>query len=241
MLNQFNELTRRPARTITSRAALRKWGVRLAALALAVMCALPVAAANPPSNRVVVMDPAGDAVFPYDLYNAPVPPYIDVVKASISSQRDLFHFELQVNAEVPLNADPGFTPSVNHLGITFGVLTDRKTAGSPFVFFGQTDVYHFNYLVGALYSVADSGVGLGLGWHGFLIDASTFTAVEIPLQIRGDTLVLETSAASLGNPVSFDWAVGSECDPVSIPDEKTKSVLLVDYVPDHGVASWPAQ
>jgi hypothetical protein len=147
-----------------------------------------------------------------------------------------------MNSQIPANADPGFTPSVNHLGAIFGILTDRKTAGGePFKFFGQTDTYRFNFLVGALYSAANSGIGLDLGWSGFLIDASTFTAVAIPVEIRGDTLVFETSAASLGNPASFDWVVGSECDPVPIPEEQIKSVLLVDYAPDHGVATWPAQ
>ncbi len=115
-----------------------------------------------------------------------------------------------------------------------------SVATALFVFFGQNDNYHFNYLVGALYSVADSGVGLGLGWRGFLIDVSTFTAVEVPLSIRGNTLTIEVSADALGNPASFNFAVGSECDPVPIPDEKNKSVLLVDYAPDHDYATWPA-
>lgn len=238
---QFAKFNRRQDRAVTCRGVFRRFSVGVAGMALAGCLAVPTGASAGPANTSEVLDAAGDAVFPYDLYHAPVPPYIDVVRASVSSKQGVFHFELQVNADVPANADPGFTPSVNHLGITFGVLTDRRTAGSPFVFFGQNDVYHFNYLVGALYSVADSGIGLGLGWHGFLIDVSTFTAVEIPLQIHGDTLVFETSAASLGSPVSFDWAVGSECDPVSIPDEKTKSVLLVDYVPDRDTASWSAQ
>jgi hypothetical protein len=54
-------------------------------------------------------------------------------------------------------------------------------------------------------------------------------------------MIFETSAAALGNPSSFDFVVGSECDPVPIPEEKHKSALLVDFAPDHGVATWPAQ
>ena len=57
----------------------------------------------------------------------------------------------------------------------------------------------------------------------------------------GDTLIFEMSAASFGEPGSFQWAVGCECDPVTIPEEKHKVVLMVDYTPDHGYASWPAQ
>lgn len=242
MNDKFYGLTRSLSRSVAPRATPKKLRAALAGMAWAVCLALPVAAANPASTTSTFVDPTGDALFPFDLYNASVPPYLDIVEVSVSSARGVFHFEIKMSSDIPANADPGFTPSVNHLGATFGIVTDRKTAGGePFKFFGQTDTYRFNYLVGALYSVADSGVGLGSGWHGFLIDATTFATVEIPLKIHGDTLVFETGSASLGNPTSFDWAVGSECDPVPIPEEQTKSVLLVDFAPDHGVATWPGQ
>jgi len=237
MNHNFDELTitKQMPQSVTRRAALKKL---TAGIALATLLALPAAAA-PNAQTSTVLDSAGDALFPFDLYgNAAVPPYLDIVRVSVSSSRGVFHFEIQMNAEIPANADPGLTPSVNHLGATVGILTDRKTAGA-YTFFGHTDVYHFNFLVGALYSAADSGIGLDLGWSGFLIDVSTFT--EIPVQIRGDTMIFETSAASLGDPTSFDWVVGSECDPVPNPEEKRKSVLLVDFAPDHDYASWPAQ
>src|SRR6185503_12083944 len=120
--------------------------------------------------------------------DAPVPPYLDAVRVSLSYSRGIFHFEIQMNGQIPVHPSPGLTPSVNHLGGTIGIMTDRKTA-SRLKFRGQTDTYHFNFLVGGLYSFADSGVGLPLGWSGFFIDMATFTAVPIPLQIRGDTLV----------------------------------------------------
>jgi hypothetical protein len=239
MNNPLNEVKRRIEAILTGNSFLNKFGASVGAVALT--AALPVAAASPTSLASSMTDPAGDAVFPYDLYGAPVPACLDVTKASVTLTHGVFQFEIQVACDIPANADPGFTPAVNHLGNTFGILTDRKTAGTPFKFFGQTDTYHFNYLVGALYSVADSGIGLDLGWQGFLIDGSTFTAVEVPLRIHGNTFTIEVSADALGNPASFEWAVGSECDPVSIPDEKTKSVLLVDYTPDHGTATWPAR
>jgi hypothetical protein len=239
--NKLCKRTRHLARPFTARAAVRNLTAALAVLALTLVCVPDHAfggGSNPKVLTSLVLDPAGDAVFPFDLYNAPVPPYLDMVAVSVSSWRGVFHFEIQMNATIPANPFPGFTPSVNHLGATFGILTDRKTAGSAFKFFGQTDSYHFNFLVGALYSFADSGVGLPLGWTGFFIDVSTFAAVPIPVQIQGDTLVFETSAASLGNPTSFQFVVGCECDPVPIPVEKTKSVLLPDFAPDHDYASW---
>jgi len=239
MSTKFDELTKSLARSVTRRAALKKFGVGLAGTALALLLALPSAATDPKAQTSTVFDPAGDAVFPFDLYGAPVPPYLDVISASVSYSQGVFHFEIQTASDIPANGDPGFTPSVNHLGATFGISTDRTTKGKPYKFFGHTDTYHFNFLVGALYST-DSGVGLESGWSGFLIDVNTFTVAAIPVQIRGDTMIFETSTAALGNPSSFDFVVASECDPVPIPEEKHKSALLVDFAPDHDYASWPA-
>jgi hypothetical protein len=243
MNNQFEKLNNSMAESVTREATAKKFRVvvKLAGAVLGVLLTLASSAANQTPGTSTIFDAAGDAMFPFDLYNAPVPTYLDIVRVSVSSRHGVFHFEIQMNTEIPADPSPGFTPNVNHLGVTMGIVTDRRTAGEPFKFFGQTDTYRFNFLIGALYSFADSGIGLNLGWSGFLIDASTFTAVKIPLEIRGDTLVFETSALSLGNPSFFDWAAGSECDPVPISDEKTKSTLLVDFAPDHGVVTWFAE
>lgn len=238
----MNKQCNQDSDTVTPRSSRRwKWKLFLSVVAaVALSATLPVTAANPTAPTSAITDAAGDAVFPFDLYGAPVPAYIDITGASVTLTRGVFRFGIQVATDIPANADPGFSPAVNHLGVTFGILTDRMTSGSAFVFFGQNDSYHFNYLVGALYSVADSGVGLGLGWRGFLIDVSTFAAVEVPLTIRGNTFTVEVSADVLGNPASFNYVLGAECDPVPIPDEKTKSVLLVDFAPDHDYATWPS-
>jgi hypothetical protein len=233
------ELTKDLARSVTRRQAFKKFGLGLASLALALALARPVAAVNPASNTSSVSDAAGDAVFPSDLYDGPVPPWIDVVEASVTLTRGVFHFEIKVNADIPANADPGLNPPVNHLGSTFLIQTDLATAGRA-KFFGHQERYLLNFLVGALYSVEDSGVGLGLGWHGFMGEPTTgFT--EIPLVIRGDTYILEASAASFGNPSSFDWIVASECDPVPAPEEHQRTLLVPDFAPDNGYAHWPAQ
>ena len=110
-----------------------------------------------------------------------------------------------------------------------------------FNFFGQNDSYSFNILVGAVYFFSDSGVGLPLGWTGFLLDFNKGTVVALPIKIQGDTITFETSAASLGNPTSFLWAVASECHAVPEPEEKNKSQIMADFAPDHDYASWPAQ
>lgn len=241
MSNKFDELARSLALTVTRRAALKKVSLGLGGFAMAALLSVPTWAAASSVNTSTISDPAGDAVFPYDLYGASVPPYLDLVRASVGASRGTFHFELQMNATIPADADPGFTPSVNHLGPTFGLLTDPSTAESPMHFFGHNENYMFNYLLGALYSVEDSGAGLGLGWRGFLIDLRTFSVVEISLKIRKDTLIVEVPSAALGNPGTIKWAAVTECDPVVIPDEKRKGVLLVDYAPETGYATWTAQ
>ena len=52
-------------------------------------------------------------------------------------------------------------------------------------------------------------------------------------------MIFETSAESLGNPAAFEWSIGSECDPVPIPEETNKTTLVVDYAPEQGYVSWP--
>ncbi|HTL59071.1 MAG TPA: hypothetical protein VL361_25585 [Candidatus Limnocylindrales bacterium] len=236
MNHQFDELTKDLTQPVMRSAAFKKFGVGLAGMALVCLLTLPSVATSATANTSSVYDPAGDAMFPFDLYGAPVPAYLDLTQASVSLVRGVFHFEIKMSAAIPADADPGFTPGVNHVTAGFAILTDRKTAGHR-KFFGQADNYFFNFIVGATYFAQDGGLGLGLGWKGFLQGPNGFS--EIPLWIRGDTFIFEASAASLGDPASFDWVVGSECTPVPDPDEKNRSLILVDYAPDHDLITWP--
>src|SRR5436853_604198 len=108
MNSRFDELTKSLAQSVNRRGWLRKFSLGHAGIALALSSALPVAGANPNSMTASVNDAAGDAVFPYDLYNGPVPPWIDIVRGSVTLRRGVFHFEIQVNADIPANGDPGF-------------------------------------------------------------------------------------------------------------------------------------
>ena len=238
--NQFDKLTKSLARSAAFRSVLKQFTLVFAGLALALLLALPSAATDPKTQTSTVFDPAGDAVFPNDLFGAPVPPYLDMVRASVSYSRGVFHFEVQMNAPIPDNPSPDFTTIPNHMGPVFGILSDRKTALSGFNFFGQNESYSFNLLVGAVYFFADSGVGLPLGWTGFLLDFNKSTVVALPMRIQGDTISFETSAASLGNPSSFLWTVASECHGAPETEEKNKTQIMADFAPDHDYASWPA-
>ena len=236
MSHEFNELAKGLAQPVTRRQVLKRLGTGVAGFALASVL-VPAASADPAARTSTVTDPAGDAVFPSDIYgSAAVPPYLDVIEASVRFDGALFHFEIKMSADFPANPDPGFSPGVNHLGAAFGILTNQKTAGH-YKFLGRPDNYYFNFLVGANYFVQDGGLGLGLGWHGFLQAPLGFS--EIPVVIDGDTIILEISAAALGDPASFLWALGCECTPVSDPEETYQTLIIVDYAPDHGYASWP--
>jgi hypothetical protein len=236
MRNTFDELAKELAQSVTRRQALKKFGFGVAGCALASL-PVPAASTNPLAQTSAVSDAAGDAAFPSDLYGeASVPPYLDVIQASVRLDGALFHFEIKMNSDFPANPDPGFSPGVNHLGAAFGILTDRKTA-VRYKFLGQPGDYYANFLVGGYYFVQDGGVGLGLGWHGLLKSPLGFS--EIPVVICGDTIIVETSAASLGDPASFCWAVASECTPVPDPEETYQTLIMVDYAPDHGYATWP--
>src|SRR6266496_21477 len=95
MNSKFDELTKSLAQSVTRRAALKKFGGGLAGAALAGLLALPSAAADLKAGTSTVLDPPGDAVSTFDLYNVPVPPYLDVVQASVSYSRGTFHFEIK--------------------------------------------------------------------------------------------------------------------------------------------------
>src|SRR5690349_7703429 len=109
MNNQFDELAKNLAQSITRCTALRRISLGVAGIGLAGLLATPVLSDNPAPSISTVIDAPEDAVFPYDLYGAAVPPYLDIVRASVSASRETFHFEMQMNAAIPANADPGFT------------------------------------------------------------------------------------------------------------------------------------
>src|SRR5256885_7078772 len=54
-------------------------------------CALPIS----------ITDAADDAVWPFALYDGPVPPYLDIIRATVSFKNGAFHFEIQMAGEIP--------------------------------------------------------------------------------------------------------------------------------------------
>jgi hypothetical protein len=99
MKNKFNELTNGLALSVTRRQALRRFGVGLAGMALACFWLTQAVRAQ----TSIVCDPAGDAVFSSGKGSPAVPPWLDIVRAEITtgSSGDLL-FTLTMNAPVPI-------------------------------------------------------------------------------------------------------------------------------------------
>src|SRR5262245_36969678 len=107
MTKQFDELTGSLAQSVTRRSdhgnSASAFGRRIAGLLVlsaGLVSTLGHAAGPDTGLASVVWDPAGDAVFPYDLYDGPVPPYLDVIKVSITLNHGVFHFEIEVNGDI---------------------------------------------------------------------------------------------------------------------------------------------
>ena len=98
MNNRFDELTRSLAQSVTRRAALKKFGARLASVALVCLGLMNVAEAQ----TSIVCDPAGDAIFGNGKGGPQVPDWLDIVQATITDAGDSILFTLTVNAPIPL-------------------------------------------------------------------------------------------------------------------------------------------
>ncbi len=97
MNHKFGELTKSLAQSLTRRAALRKFGVGLAGIALACFGL----ATGAKAQTSVVCDPAGDAVFGNGKGGPQVPAWLDVVQAAVTDAGNAIAFTLSVNAPVP--------------------------------------------------------------------------------------------------------------------------------------------
>jgi hypothetical protein len=198
--------------------------------------ALAKASYHPASETSLAYNHNETALFPTDQYgDAKVPQYLNMVWASVQEKQGSLYFRVHVNATIPDHPSPSFSP--NHLGVTFGILTNLSASGSPWQFIGHKEQYHLNYLVGMIYTAKGDGLHIGLGWRAFITtDGLNFT--RVPSSIDGSTYLFQVNAAALGHPESFRWLVAAECDPVANQFETYQTTLLVDYVPNFGYASW---
>src|SRR5437762_538499 len=97
MNNQFDELTKSLAQSVTRRAALKKFGVGLAGVALACFALPSVSLAQ----TSVVCDPAGDATYAGAKGGPKIPAWLDIVQGEITDAGSDIHFTLKDNAAIP--------------------------------------------------------------------------------------------------------------------------------------------
>jgi hypothetical protein len=98
MSNRFDELTRRFAQSAIRRAALKKFGLALAAMVLTCFALPSVSLAQ----TSVVCDPAGDANPSNSSNGGPTTPaWLDIVQSEITDADSDIHFTLTLNAAIP--------------------------------------------------------------------------------------------------------------------------------------------
>jgi hypothetical protein len=210
-------------------------GLAISVLALTAPSALAGRPIDRSSDVSFAHNANGTAAFPTDRYgNATVPQFLNIIWASVQERDGTLYFRVHVNATIP--TQPSLAFGANHLGVTFGILTNRSTAGT-FQFIGHNETYQANFLVGMIYTAVGDALHIGHGWRGFVTaDGVNFT--RIPSSWQGATFDFKVGAASLGHPHSFRWVAVAECDPVPNDREGYQTTLLVDYVPNFGYASW---
>jgi hypothetical protein len=98
MNNQFDELTKSLAHSVTRRAALKKFRLCLAGMALACYGLAQAVQAQ----MSIVCDPAGDIVLTFGKSSQTVPAWLDITQAEITGDsRGNLLFTLTMNAPVP--------------------------------------------------------------------------------------------------------------------------------------------
>jgi hypothetical protein len=97
MNHKFDELTKSMAQSVTRRAALKKFGVSLAGVALLCLGL----ATGVEAQTSVTCDPAGDAVFGNGKGGPQVPAWLDIVTGTITDAGDSILFTMRVNAPIP--------------------------------------------------------------------------------------------------------------------------------------------
>jgi len=97
MNNKFDELTKSLTQSVTRRAALKKFGVGLAGVALACFALPSVSLAQ----TSVVCDPAGDATYAGAKGGPKIPAWLDIVQSEITDAGSDIHFTLTLNAAIP--------------------------------------------------------------------------------------------------------------------------------------------
>jgi hypothetical protein len=187
------------------------------------------------SDLSIAYNANGTVEFPTAQYgNATVPQYLNITWATVQERQGVLYFRVHANATIP--AQPSLAFGANHVGVTFGIQTNRSTAGS-FRFVGHAEAYLANVLVGMIYTSVGDALHIGHGWRGFVsMNGLNFT--RIPASWNGSIYSFQLSSAALGHPESFRWVAVAECDPVPNSHETYRTTLLVDYVPNFGYATW---
>jgi hypothetical protein len=233
MNNKFDELTKSLAQSVTRRAALKKFGVGLASMAVACFALLTAAQAQ----TSMVCDPAGDSVFGSGKGGPQVPDWLDIAQATITDAGPNIVFTFAVSGPIPLapswsvsDEDGGqlwwswrFVNNVADIGFVSNGCLQSK---------GQT--VPACYCLDLIWSVQAAS------FRARLLDDTTCTETTIPFAFSADRRAfsllvpkaLFTNPALVANPNSFQflteiivWKAGSNGN---------TSLTILDNAPSQG-------
>jgi hypothetical protein len=175
-------------------------------------------------------DPEGDASIKDQAFE--VPPYQDIVKASITRRDNNFILEMGVASPIPRS--PLLSRGVHLLDWTFRFDTDASTAPSGFPWSAGDHIHGAEYVVFILWD--------GLSFSGILIDrrpllvGAPAVITSVPFEINGSEIVTSIDAAMIGDPSSVRLRATTD---VWFTDLGTEAFFQPDSVPDVGTLTWP--
>jgi hypothetical protein len=205
MNNKFDELTKNLAQAATRRAALKKFGVGLAGMALTCFGLLHGAQAQ----TSMVCEPAGDAHYGNGNGGPKVPAWFDITQATIADSGDNIVFTLTLSAPIPTvpaweNADDGGE-------IWWGWRLVDDFADLTFVsngcIFSKGNSLPAGYFLDLIWSVETAS------FRARLLDDTSCTQSDIPFSFSADrtqviflvSKALFTNAALIPDPNTFQY------------------------------------
>ena len=207
MNNKFDELTKSLAQSVTRRAALKRFGVGLAGMALACFAMTSVALAQ----TSVVCDPAGDAHYGSNGKGGPnLPGWFDITQSSINDSGDNIIFTLSLSIPLPMvpvweNADDGgqFWWGYRLVGgaVNIDYISSDCIASKP-------NSVPACYTLDLIWSVQNGG------FHARLLDDTSCTESDIPFSFSADrtqvsflvSKALFTNAALIPDPNALQYS-----------------------------------
>jgi hypothetical protein len=204
-MNQFKELTKSVAQSVTRRRALKKFGLGFAGMALAWFGLTSTVLAQ----TSVVCDPGGDAIHGSGKGGPKVPDWLDLTQADITDAGDNILFTLTVNAPIPLKPAWENAAEGGQFWWSFRLIDDINAL----TFVSNGCLQANGQTVPAVYCLDLIWSVQAANFRARLLDDTSCTETPIPMVFSADrsqvsmlvSKALFTNAALIPNPNSFQF------------------------------------